>query len=165
MPDFQIRRMTENDWPEVCRIYLEGISTGNATFEAEVPSWERWDAGHLRDCRLIACNGANVVGWAVLSPVSSRRVYAGVTEVSVYVGESARGSGVGKALMAALVEASERAGIWTLQAGIFPENVASIELHKSVGFREIGRRERVGKMGDRWRDVVLMERRSKIVGV
>lgn len=165
MPDFQIRRMTENDWPEVCRIYLEGISTGNATFEAEAPSWDRWDAGHLRDCRLIACNGDKVLGWAVLSPVSSRRVYAGVTEVSVYVGESARGSGVGKALMAALVEASERAGIWTLQAGIFPENVASIELHKSVGFREIGRRERVGKMGDRWRDVVLMERRSKIVGV
>lgn len=165
MPDFQIRPMAEYDWPEVRRIYLEGISTGNATFEVEAPSWDRWDAGHSRDCRLIACSGDEVLGWAVLSPVSARRVYAGVTEVSVYVGESARGDGVGRALMEALIEASEKAGIWTLQAGIFPENVASIELHKSVGFREIGRRERVGKMGDRWRDVVLMERRSKIVGV
>ena len=157
--------MAEYDWPEVRRIYLEGISTGNATFEVEAPSWERWDAGHLPDCRLIACNGGEVLGWAVLSPVSSRRVYAGVTEVSVYVGESARGGGVGRALMTALIEVSEKTGIWTLQAGIFPENVASIELHKSLGFREIGRRVRVGKMGDRWRDVVLMERRSKIVGV
>lgn len=157
--------MAEYDWPEVRRIYFEGISTGNATFEVEAPSWDRWDAGHSRDCRLIACGGDEVLGWAVLSPVSARRVYAGVTEVSVYVGESARGDGVGRALMEALIEASEKAGIWTLQAGIFPENVASIELHKSVGFREIGRRERVGKMGDRWRDVVLMERRSKIVGV
>lgn len=165
MPAYEIRPMADCDWPEVRRIYLEGISTGNATFEVEAPSWERWDAAHLRDCRLVASNGDEILGWAVLSPVSARRVYAGVTEVSVYVGEGARGNGVGRTLMTALVEASERAGIWTLQAGIFPENVASIELHKSCGFREIGRRERVGKMGDRWRDVVLMERRSKIVGV
>jgi L-amino acid N-acyltransferase YncA len=165
VPDFQIRHMADTDWPEVRRIYLEGISTGNATFEVEAPSWDRWDAVHLRDCRLVACDGAAVLGWAVLSRVSARRVYAGVMEVSVYVSESARGNGVGKALMTALIEASERAGIWTLQAGIFPENVASIKLHKSCGFREIGRRERVGKMGDRWRDVVLMERRSKDVGV
>lgn len=165
MSAFQIRLMAKDDWPEVRRIYLEGILTGNATFEVEAPSWDRWDAGHLPNCRFIAANGANVLGWAVLSPVSARRVYAGVTEVSVYVGESARGNGVGRALMTALIDASERAGIWTLQAGIFPENVASVALHKSCGFREIGRRERVGKMGDRWRDVVLMERRSRVVGV
>jgi len=157
--------MLPDDWAEVRRIYLEGIATGNGTFETEAPSWEKWDSGHLRDCRLVAHGGSAVLGWAALSAVSSRRVYAGVAEVSVYVGENARGNGIGRKLLAALIEASERSGIWTLQAGIFPENVASIALHKSLGFREVGRRERIGKMGEGWRDVTLIERRSRVAGV
>jgi L-amino acid N-acyltransferase YncA len=165
VPEVHIRSMLLGDWPEVRRIYLEGIATGNATFETEAPPWKKWDSGHMRDCRLIADDGGEVLGWAALSPVSSRCVYAGVAEVSVYVGENVRGKGVGRKLLAALIEASERCGIWTLQAGIFPENVASIGLHKSLGFRELGRRERLGKMAGRWRDVTLLERRSTVVGV
>jgi len=165
VPEFHIRPMLPDDWAEVRRIYLEGIATGNATFETEAPSWEKWDSGHVRDCRLVAHNGSAVLGWAALSPVSSRRVYAGVAEASVYVGENTRGKGIGRKLLAALIRASERNGVWTLQAGIFPENVASIELHKSLGFRELGRRERIGKMGTRWRDVILLERRSLVAGV
>src|SRR6266498_3158983 len=157
--------MLPNDWAAVHRIYLEGIATGNATFETEAPLWEKWDDGHMRECRLIAHDDAKVLGWAALSPVSSRCVYAGVAEVSVYVAEHARGKGVGRILLAALIDASERCGIWTLQAGVFPENVASMELHKSLGFRELGRRERLGKMAGRWRDVTLLERRSVVVGV
>ncbi len=163
--EIAIRPMLPSDWPEVRRIYLEGISTGNATFETEAPSWEKWDAGHLADCRHVVQDGAKVLGWAALTPISSRQVYRGVTEVSVYVAQSARGKGVGKALLRALIESSEQCGIWTLQAGIFPENVASIALHKSLGFREVGRRERVGKMGNHWRDVILLERRSAVAGV
>ena len=165
MPEIHIRSMLRGDWPEVRRIYFEGIATGNGTFETEAPSWEKWDSGHLRDCRLIAYEGGEVLAWAALNPVSSRRVYAGVTEVSIYVAENARRKGVGRKLLGALIEASERCGIWTLQAGIFPENVASMTLHKALGFRELGRRERIGKMGDRWRDVILLERRSKVAGV
>ncbi len=165
MPEFRIREMLPNDWAAVHRIYLEGIATGNATFETEAPLWEKWDDGHMRECRLIAHDDAKVLGWAALSPVSSRCVYAGVAEVSVYVAEHARGKGVGRILLAALIDASERCGIWTLQAGVFPENVASMELHKSLGFRELGRRERLGKMAGRWRDVTLLERRSVVVGV
>jgi phosphinothricin acetyltransferase len=164
-PEIAIRSMTPEDWTEVRRIYLEGISTGNATFETQAPSWGKWDAGHLADCRLVACDGARVLGWAALSPISARQVYRGVTEVSVYVAESARREGVGKALLRALIASSEQCGIWTLQAGIFPENVASIRLHKSLGFREVGCRERIGRMDDRWRDVTLLERRSAVVGV
>ena len=160
-----IKPMAQEHWPEVLRIYLEGIATGNATFETEAPSWEKWDSGHLATCRLIAQQDSTVLGWAALSPVSSRCVYAGVAEVSVYVAEIARGSGIGKSLLAALIESSEKSGVWTLQAGIFPENTASIALHKSFGFREVGRRERIGKMGDSWRDVVLLERRSKRAGI
>jgi len=156
--------MLPSDGPEVRRIYLEGISTGNATFETEAPSWEKWDTGHLADCRLVAHDGAKILGWAALSPISPRQVYRGVTEVSVYVSQSARGKGVGKVLLRALIESSEQCGIWTLQAGIFPENVASIALHQSLGFREVGRRERIGKMKDRWRDVILLERRSAAAG-
>jgi len=160
-----ISPMAREHWPEVLRIYLEGIATGNATFETEAPSWEKWNSGHLPNCRLIAQEGSKVLGWAALSLVSSRRVYRGVAEVSVYVAEAARGKGIGKTLLAVVIESSENSGMWTLQAGIFPENTPSIALHKSFGFREVGRRERIGKMGDTWRDVILLERRSKRTGV
>ncbi|HXU16445.1 MAG TPA: GNAT family N-acetyltransferase [Terriglobales bacterium] len=161
----EIRAMVGKDWPQVLQIYREGISTGNATFETDPPSWEMWNSGHLPDCRLVALDHSQVLGWAALSPVSSRRVYAGVTEVSVYVGSAARSKGVGRALLLALICSAEAAGIWTLQAGIFPENVASIHLHNTLGFREVGRRERIGKMGGRWRDVMLLERRSQVAGI
>jgi phosphinothricin acetyltransferase len=160
-----IEKMTVDDWNAVCAIYEDGIATGNATFEQSAPAWEKWDAGHLATCRLVARAGNEVLGWAALSPVSGRCVYAGVAEVSVYVAARARNQKLGSRLLAALVAASENAGIWTLQAGIFPENVPSIELHKRCGFRVIGTRERLGCMNGRWRDVVLMERRSAIVGV
>jgi L-amino acid N-acyltransferase YncA len=145
-------------------IYLEGIATGNATFEQTAPDWEKWDAGHLPAARIVARSDGAVVGWAALSGVSSRCVYAGVAEVSVYVAEHARGHGAGSRLMARLIADSEAAGIWTLQAGIFPENEASIALHERAGFRIVGRRERLGQMNGRWRDVVLMERRSAVAG-
>ncbi|MFZ3200008.1 MAG: N-acetyltransferase family protein [Candidatus Acidiferrales bacterium] len=157
--------LTEKDWEKVRAIYLEGIRTGNATFEKSAPEWEKWDADHLKSCRLVARVGGEVVGWAALSPVSGRCVYGGVAEVSVYVAGRARGPGVGSKLLRALVEASEREGIWMLQGGVFPENVASIALQKRAGFRIVGRREKLGAMDRRWRDVVLMERRSKIAGV
>ena len=156
--------MTAEDWPAVRTIYLEGIATGHATFEQNAPEWEVWDTGHRTDCRLVArCNG-EVLGWAALSPVSGRCVYAGVAEVSVYVAAKARGQEVGLSLLRALVAASEQAGIWTLQAGLFPENVASLRLHERCGFRVVGVRERLGAMHGRWRDVILMERRSEVVG-
>jgi len=154
----------EADWPAVRSIYLEGIATGVATFETEAPSWEKWDAGHLAKPRLKAVAGNQVAGWAALSPVSSRRVYAGVAEVSVYVAEAFRGRGVGGLLLTELVRASEDSGLWTLQAGIFAVNVPSIRLHAACGFRVVGTRERLGRLGDTWRDVVLMERRSPRVG-
>jgi L-amino acid N-acyltransferase YncA len=167
--NFSIQQMLPKHWPAVREIYREGIASGNATFETELPDWDKWDAGHHKNCRIVAlhqpaANGA-VLGWAALSPVSARRVYAGVAEVSVYVAASARGRGVGKALLQALVHESEVNGIWTLQAGIFPENSASIALHKSCGFREVGIRHRIGKLGDTWRDVLLLERRSATAGV
>jgi phosphinothricin acetyltransferase len=161
----RIEPMRENDWEQVRAIYLEGIATGHATFETEAPTWERWDAGHLTEGRLVARAGDAVIGWAALSAVSGRCVYAGVAEVSVYVGAGHRGQGVGRALLDALVAASEGCGIWTLQAGIFPENEASLALHRHCGFREVGRRERLGQMAGAWRDVVLMERRSRVIGV
>ncbi|HXW56293.1 MAG TPA: GNAT family N-acetyltransferase [Candidatus Cybelea sp.] len=157
--------MRADDWPAVHDIYVEGILTGQATFETQAPEWERWDAAHLKSCRLLARLGGEIVGWAALSPVSSRLVYAGVAEVSVYVAERARRRGVGRRVLSALVEASEREGIWTLQAGIFPENVASIEIHRRCGFRVVGLRERLGCLSGRWRDVVLMERRSELAGI
>ena len=156
----EIAPMLPADWDHVRRIYAEGIETGNATFETEVPAWEAWDAAHRADCRLIARDGSRVLGWASISPVSGRCVYAGVGEVSVYVGRDARGRGVGRSLLAALIDQSERHGIWTLQAGIFPENEASVRLHRGLGFRDVGRRERIGRMGGAWRDVLLLERRS-----
>jgi len=160
-----IEEMTSADWPQVEAIYREGIASGNATFEIEVPSWEEWDRKHLAAGRLVARNSRDVYGWAALSPVSARRVYAGVAEVSVYVAESARGRGLGKLLLRSLIEASEKGGIWTLQAGIFPENASSIALHKSCGFREVGRRERIGMLRGVWRDTVLLERRSTVAGI
>lgn len=156
--------MKATDWEQVRSIYLEGISTGVATFETDAPTWEKWDAGHLAKIRLVAREGDVILGWAALSPVSDRCVYGGVAEVSVYVGESGRGRGVGRALLEALIEASERNGIWTLQAGVFPENEASVKLHLRCGFREVGRRERIGRLHGTWRDTLLLERRSRSVG-
>jgi L-amino acid N-acyltransferase YncA len=161
----EITFMRPENWLAVREIYGEGIATGNATFETELPSWEKWDSGHHKDCRQIARQGKQILGWAALSPVSARQVYTGVAEVSVYVAAAARGNGVGKALLQALIAESESHGIWTLQAGIFPENVGSIALHKSCGFREVGARQRVGKLGGVWRDVLLLERRSQRVGI
>jgi L-amino acid N-acyltransferase YncA len=164
LPAMTIEAMTPADWEAVRAIYREGLATGNATFEADAPDWETWDRGHRNDCRLVARFGDQIIGWAALSPVSSRPVYAGVAEVSLYVAASARGRSVGKALMTALIEASEQAGIWTLQGAIFPENAASLALVKSCGFREVGRRERIGCMNGVWRDTILVERRSLVVG-
>lgn len=157
----QIRPIVPSDWPAVRRIYEEGIATGNATFEQTAPDWEEWNAGKLAAPRLAAEIDGALVGWAALSPTSKRHVYRGVAEVSVYVAASARGQGVGLALLSALVEQSETAGIWTLQAGIFPENAASVHLHERCGFRIVGRREKIGQMYGVWRDVLLMERRSR----
>jgi L-amino acid N-acyltransferase YncA len=163
--DFVIDSLRPQDWEFVRAIYLEGVATGQATFETEAPDWERWDAGHLPQCRFVARSGDGVLGWAALSPVSRRKVYAGVAEVSVYVAASARGRGVGGALMRALIEASERHGVWTLQSSIFPENHASVALHLKHGFREVGRRERIAQHHGVWRDTVVLERRSRAVGV
>jgi len=161
---FVIKPMHPGHWPAVEAIYREGIATGNATFETESPSWKRWNANHHAHSRLVAGDGNAIVAWAALSPVSPRRVYAGVAEVSIYVAASARGKGVGKALLHGLIEHSERNGIWTLQAGIFPENTASLALHKSCGFREVGQREKIGQLDGKWRNVVLLERRSSVAG-
>lgn len=148
-------------WPAVRSIYLDGIATGNATFEIDAPTWEAWDAGHLPNLRLVALNDAReVIGWAALSPVSDRCVYRGVAEESVYISETARGKGVGRLLLERLISDSEDAGIWTIQTGIFPENESSLRLHERVGFRVLGTRERVGRLNGVWRDVVFLERRS-----
>jgi L-amino acid N-acyltransferase YncA len=157
--------MRPEDWDAVRAIYLEGIATGNSTFEQSAPDWPAWDQGHLPCCRLVARAGNEVLGWTALSAVSGRRVYAGVAEFSIYVAERARGRGIGAALLKALIDASEREGIWTMQSGIFPENTASLELCRRFGFRVVGTRERIGIMDGRWRDVMLLERRSAIAGV
>jgi phosphinothricin acetyltransferase len=159
-----IRNLTERDWPAVSTIYVEGIATRNATFETEAPAWEEWDESHLAGHRLVAEEGGKVVGWAALSPVSDRCCYAGVAENSVYVAEQARGRGVGERLLRALVQSAEQSGIWTIQSGIFPENEASVALHRRCGFRVVGVRERLGRLDGVWRDVVLLERRSEVVG-
>lgn len=160
-----LRPMLRADWPRVLAIYEDGIATGDATFQTGAPAWEEWNASHHLHSRLVAPAEGAVSGWAALGPVSTRRVYAGVAEVSVYVATEARGHGVGLALLAGLVAESERNGIWTLQAGIFPENEASIAIHQRCGFRVVGTRERIGRLGGRWRDVLLMERRSETVGL
>jgi phosphinothricin acetyltransferase len=160
-----LRPMTPADYPAVADIYREGIATGNATFNTEPPTWEAWDKGHLAACRLVAVEGDRILGWTALSPVSDRCVYGGVAELQVYVSASARGKGAGLALLHGLIAAADAHGIWTLQAGVFPENTASVSLHERAGFRLVGRRERLGQMHGVWRDVLLLERRSAKVGV
>lgn len=153
-------------WPAVKAIYEEGIATGHATFQTEAPEWTDWDCGHLPHSRLVVLSDeGSVAGWAALSPVSNRAVYAGVAEVSVYVRASERGRRMGLRLLRALVEESERNGIWTLQAGIFPENIPSLHIHEHCGFRQVGTRERIGAMDGIWRDTVLLERRSGVIGL
>jgi phosphinothricin acetyltransferase len=163
-PTTLIAALEPQHWPAVARIYAEGIATRDATFETDVPSWERWDSGHLEEHRFVAIRDGEVVGWVAAGAVSDRCVYAGVIEHSVYVAEVARGEGVGRALLEALVVSTEAAGIWTIQTGIFPENVASLRLHERVGFEVVGRRRRIGKLVGVWRDVIAVERRSPVVG-
>jgi phosphinothricin acetyltransferase len=160
-----LQKMQPGDWLEVKEIYEEGIATGNATFQLSAPEWEEWNTGHLQHSRIVARYDGKIIGWAALTPVSGRCVYAGVAEVSVYVSDKARGKGIGKQLLQKLIEESEANNTWTLQAGIFPENVASIKIHESCGFRLVGTRERIGQMNGKWRDTVLMERRSNTIGI
>ena len=163
--EVQIRALGKADWPAVQAIYLEGIATGHATFETQAPAWEAWDATHFPAPRLAAVSDERVIGWAGLGQISTRAVYAGEAEVSVYVANGQRGLGVGRALLQKLIADSEANDIWTLQANIFPENTASLGLHKSCGFREVGRRERIGKLKGVWRDTMLLERRSDTAGI
>jgi phosphinothricin acetyltransferase len=163
--EWSVEPMQASDWPAVREIYREGIDTGNATFQTEVPEWSEWDAGHLGHCRLVARSGNGVGGWAALSPVSRRECYRGVAEVSIYIAEAHREQGLGRHLLAALVTESETHGIWTLQAAIFPENRASLALHERLGFRTVGTRQRIAQRGGVWRDTVTIERRSKMVGL
>jgi phosphinothricin acetyltransferase len=161
----EIIEMIFEHWQRVRAIYENGIATGNATFQTSAPEWEEWDRAHVKSCRIVAVENENVIGWAALTAVSGRCVYAGVGEVSVYVDSSARGKGVGNALLTELIKESERHNFWTLQAGIFPENAASIKIHQSTGFRIIGTREKIGQMNGIWRDTILLERRSTITGI
>ena len=159
-----IRELEPKDWQDVKNIYLEGIATGQATFQTEAPSWEDWDEGHLKNLRYVAVNSDEVAGWIALTPISGRCVYAGVAEVSIYISSQFRGQKVGFQLLQHLITESEIQGLWTLQAGIFPENEASLALHQKLGFRIIGLREKLGKQNGVWRDVNLLERRSRIAG-
>ncbi len=162
--DITIREMHPGDWPAVRQIYEAGIATGHATFETNAPTWDHWDHAHLAEHRLVATVDGEVAGWAALSPVSDRCVYGGVAEDSIYIHPDHRGRGVGRTLLAELIESSESAGIWTVQTGIFPENAASLALHERVGFRIIGTRQRIGQLNGNWRDTLLLERRSTLVG-
>lgn len=159
----EIRNLLPTDWDSVKSIYEKGIATGNATFQTSAPSWEEWDSSHLRTSRIVAEENGSLVGWAALTPVSSRCVYAGVAEVSVYVDPNQSGKGIGLSLLDELVALSEAEGIWTLQAGIFPENIGSLRIHEKAGFRTLGVREKIGKQNGVWRDTVLLERRSKTI--
>ena len=161
----KIAPLQENHYLQVAAIYSEGIMTRNATFETEAPPWQTWDKNHLQHSRFVAEENGQVAGWAALTPVSGRCVYAGVAEVSVYVGEKFRGKGIGQSLLKELILESEKNGLWTLQAGIFTENISSIKLHEHCSFRKVGFREKVGTMDGVWRDIVLFERRSKTIGV
>lgn len=158
-------KMQPGDWQQVKKIYEEGISTGNATFQTSAPEWEEWNQSHLTHSRITAAMNGKIAGWAALTPVSGRCVYAGVAEVSVYISAEARGKGLGKQLLQRLIEESESNNIWTLQAGIFPENTASLKIHEACGFRIIGTRERIGQMNGVWRDTILVERRSTKTGL
>jgi phosphinothricin acetyltransferase len=160
----QIEIMLPQHWPTVKKIYEEGIATGNATFQTTAPEWEEWDAAHVKNSRLVATENNEVLGWAALTAVSGRCVYAGVGEVSVYVAAAARGKGIGKKILQALITESEKNNFWTLQAGIFPENTGSVKIHEDCGFRIIGKREKIGHMNGLWRDTLLLERRSTTVG-
>jgi phosphinothricin acetyltransferase len=162
-PSTVVEELRSEHWSAVARIYAEGIATGDATFETAVPEWEKWDAGHVDDHRFVALRDSEVVGWVAAGAVSERCVYAGVIEHSVYVAENARGRGVGRSLLEALIASTEAAGIWTIQTGIFPENVSSLRLHERAGFELVGRRKRIGKRDGVWRDVLLLERRSAVV--
>lgn len=161
----EIISMQPHHWNEVRTIYAMGIATGNATFQSDAPSWEEWDQAHVDNSRLVAIENNTVLGWAALTAVSGRCVYAGVAETSVYVSADARGKGIGKDLLTALIKESEQHNFWTLQAGIFPENIASIKIHEECGFRIIGRREKIGKMKGVWRDTLVLERRSTVTGI
>ncbi len=166
MPIVSIRSMTAENWPDVRRIYGEGIATGNATLERETPDWAHFDRSHPAECRLVACDATGAtLGWTALSGYSSRKVYSGVAWESVYVAEAARGRGIGRALLEALIPAAESAGYWTLFAGVLADNAPSLALHERLGFRRVGVQERIGQdAAGRWRDVVLLERRSEAVG-
>ncbi|WP_332034093.1 GNAT family N-acetyltransferase [Kaistella sp.] len=159
------RPMTADDWKNVSEIYRQGIETGNATFQQEIPTYTDWDNGHLKNCRIVAIKDNEVAGWAALTPISGRCVYAGVAEVSVYVADKNRGHKIGHKLLEKLIIESENEKLWTLQAGIFPENIASLKIHEALGFRKIGHRERIGQMNGIWRDIILLERRSKLIGI
>lgn len=161
----KFRTLEQSDWESVARIYQEGLDTGHATFETNIPNWEAWNAGHIKDCRIIAKIDTEIVGWAALSPVSSRCVYGGVAEVSVYVLSKFSGQSIGTQLLKRLISESEKQGIWTLQAGVFPENKGSIKIHERLGFRKVGYREKIGQMNGIWRDTVLLEKRSDNVGI
>jgi L-amino acid N-acyltransferase YncA len=162
-PPIAIADLRAEHWPQVAEIYAEGIATGNATFETEVPSWEQWNASHLAEHRFVALRDGKVVGWVAVSAVSDRCAYAGVVEHSVYVAQTERGHGTGRALLEALIVSTEAAGIWTIQTGIFPDNTASLCLHERAGFEVVGRRRRIGKRDGVWRDVIAIERRSALI--
>jgi phosphinothricin acetyltransferase len=162
-PPTQIAELRPSHWPAVAQIYAEGIATGDATFETEAPTWEAWNAGHLTEHRFVALHEGEVVGWVAARAVSDRCTYAGVVEHSVYVAETMRGHGIGRSLLEALIASTEAAGIWTIQTGIFPENTASLRLHEHAGFEVVGRRKRIGKLAGVWRDVISVERRSRVV--
>lgn len=162
--EIALRSMTKDDWNQVSEIYRLGIETGNATFETQVPGWDKWDASHVQSCRIVATIKDVVVGWAALIPASSRKVYSGVGEVSIYISDDYKNQKVGTRLLRKLIEESEAEGFWTLQSGIFPENIVSIKLHQNNGFRVVGYREKIGQMKGLWRDTILLERRSKKIG-
>jgi phosphinothricin acetyltransferase len=161
----KIRKYIPDDWESVMAIYANGIKTGNATFETTLPSQDKWENAHVESCRLVAVSDRKIIAWAALSPVSEREAYHGAAEVSVYVDRLHSGKGIGKEILSELIKQSEASGLWTLQASIFPENLASIRLHESCGFRVVGYREKIGKLNGSWRDTIIMERRSKITGI